>query len=125
MYKVNSIKDMIYNEIKAYSNSNNNIDNKNKLYSDLGIYGDDLEDMIYTLSQDLNFDVYMFWELFIKKNYYSPSEVDISYIPKIFFLDIGSLLKGKIKYNKPNSNFNGKDITVSEIIDLIETILST
>jgi hypothetical protein len=120
MNKIDIIKNTVHREIEKYFFKKKEIAGEDKLYADLGIYADDMEELIYALSKSLGFEEYEFWKLFIKRGYYSPPEVDMSFLPKIFHIDIGKLLQGEIVYHTIESK--GKDITVDELIGLLEDI---
>ena len=98
---------------------NKNISDNAYIYKDLGIYGDDFEDLIYELSKQLNFNMKDFYDQVWLKGFYNPPEVDIK-LPKIFYIDLGELLKGKIVYQTHEKK--GRDIKVRELIQLIENL---
>ena len=99
------------------------------LVKDLSIYGDEFEEFIFELSKQLQFSDEDFFKLFDEKGFYSPSEFysklsDIVKLPKIFYIDLGKLLKGKIEYvdiDKKNEK-KGKDITVGELVQLLKEL---
>jgi len=112
---MDAIKDSVYKKLKEYKKITINDDTF--ILKDLSIWGDDFEELIEDLSKELNFDMYKFFELFEEKGYYNPPETYIN-LPKIFYLDICNLLKGKIVYHTIETN--GKDITIRELIELIK-----
>jgi len=111
---MNVIKNIVYAELKKYSTKF--ISDEDKLLKDLSIYGDDLEELVSSLSKELKFDIYDFFNLFDKKGFYSPSEFYLK-LPKIFYINFGKLLKGKIAYQTIDNK--GQDITVDEFIRLL------
>jgi hypothetical protein len=119
MDEINNIKIAAYNKIKEYLSHKKDIEGEEKLYTDLSIYGDDFEDIIHKLANIFKFDENNFWKIFIEKGYYSPGEINMK-LPKIFYIDIGKLLKCKIVYQTIDSK--GKDITVDELIQLLQEV---
>ena len=119
MDEISNIKIVAYNKIKEYLSHKKDIEGEEKLYTDLSIYGDDFEDIIHELANIFKFDENNFWKIFIEKGYYSPGEINMK-LPKIFYIDIGKLLKGKIVYQTIDSK--GKDITVDELIQLLQEV---
>ena len=67
----------------------------------------------------MEFDANVFFELFDKKGFYNPSEFYLK-LPKIFYINIGKLLKNKIAYQTIDSK--GRDITVNELVQLLQEI---
>lgn len=114
---MNVTKDTVYQTLQEYTRKP--ISDENKLVRDLSIYGDDFEELIEDLSRKLQFDMNTFFELFDKQSFYNPPEFYLK-LPKIFYLDIRELIKGKIVYQ--NIDKKGKDISVRELIDLIEEV---
>jgi hypothetical protein len=119
MDEISNIKIVAYNKIKEYLSHKKDIEGEEKLYTDLSIYGDDFEDIIHELANIFKFDENNFWKIFIEKGYYSPGEINMK-LPKIFYIDIGKLLKGKIVYQTIDSK--GKEITVDELIQLLQEV---
>lgn len=111
---MNVIKDAVYTELKKYTPKF--IVDEDKLLKDLSIYGDDFEELVSSLSKELKFDIYDFFNLFDKKGFYNPSEFYLK-LPKIFYINFGKLLKGKIAYQTIDNK--GQDITVDEFIQLL------
>jgi len=88
-----------------------------KLFKDLRIYGDDIEELIYELSNELDFNVVVFWDSFIEYGFYSPSEIYLN-LPKFFYIDLKELFfYFRIVYRTPIEM--GNDILVKELIELI------
>ena len=115
---MHAIKDAVYNKLREYTSKP--IADDKKLVKDLSIYGDDFEELIEELSKQLRFDIDAFYDLFDKNGYYYPSEFYLN-LPKIFYIDLGELLKGKIVYRTHEEK--GRDITVGELIQLIENLI--
>ena len=89
------------------------------LLKDFNVYGDDFKELIEELSHELKFDIDTFYNLFDKEGFYSPSESYLR-LPKIFHINIGKLLKGKIIYQTFNNK--GDDITANELIQLLHKV---
>lgn len=85
MSNIFDIKSTVFTEIEKYFLYKKNIENEQKLYTDLGIYGDDLEEIIHSLANILKFNELDFWEEFTQNGYFSPGEINISFLPKFFF----------------------------------------
>ena len=113
---MNVVRDKVYSKLQEYRHIP--ISDEKKLCQDLSIYGDDFEELIEELSNELKFDTNTFFDLFNKNNFYSPSEFYLK-LPKIFHIDIGKLLKGKIEYRTIASK--GNDITVHELIQITKS----
>ena len=106
----------IYNKLAEYTSKEITLDKK--LFKDLKIYGDDLEEFIQELSQELDFDEIEFWKSFENLGYYNPGEIYLN-LPKFFYLDLKALFFNfKIKCRDPKDT--GKDISVKELCELIE-----
>ena len=114
---MNAHKKTIYHKLQEYTHKY--LADDKKLVRDLSIYGDDFEELIEELSKKLRFDMDAFYDLFDRNGYYYPSEFYLN-LPKIFFIDLGELLKGKIVYQTHEKK--GRDITVRELIQLIENL---
>jgi hypothetical protein len=115
---MNVIKDIVYRKLQEYRDIP--ISDEKRICQDLSIYGDDFGELIEELSNELKFNINSFFNLFDKKNFYNPSEFYLK-LPKIFHIDIGKLLKGKIVYQTIDSK--GNDITVNELIQLLQEII--
>ena len=118
-----SIESIIKIEISKYLWNKNydSISLKDNIPIDLKIYGDDFEELIYTLSKKIDFSFEDFFFLFEKKGFDNLSEF---YFPlyKLFYLDLKALLKGKISLRPPTEN--KKLINVEQLINLIEILES-
>jgi len=114
---MNVIRDTVYRKLREYSHIP--VSDEKRIYKDLSIYGDDFDELIEELSNEIKFDINIFFDLFNEKNFYNPSEFYLK-LPKIFHIDIGKLLKGKIAYQTIDSK--GNDITVNELIQLLQEI---
>lgn len=120
------IEFIVKDEISKYFWNKNydsiNLNNlKDNIPLDLKIYGDDFEELIYTLSKKIDFSFEEFFFLFKKKGFNNLSEF---YFPlyKLFYLDFKALLKGKISLKLPTEN--KKLINVEQLINLIEILES-
>ncbi len=109
------IRNLVYKKLGEYKNIS--ISYEYKMYKDLSIYGDDFEELIEELSSEIGFDINNFFDVFERSGYYNPPEIYLN-LPKIFYIDIGELLKGKIVYRTIDTK--GKDITVGELIQMLE-----
>ena len=98
---------------------NKNISDNAYIYKDLRIYGDDFEELIHSLSKQLNFDMTNFYNQLKLNGFYNPPETYID-LPEFFYIDIGKLLKGQIVYHTLESK--GKDIRVGELIHMLEKL---
>jgi len=117
------IEFIVKNEISKYFWNKNydSINLKDNIPIDLKIYGDDFEELIYTLSKKIDFSFEEFFFLFKKKGFNNLSEF---YFPlyKLFYLDFKALLKGKISLKLPTEN--KKLINIEQLINLIEILES-
>lgn len=108
----------IYNKLNEYTSKEVTLEKK--LFNELKIYGDEFEALIHELSHELNFDEVAFWNSFKKHGFYNPSEIYLN-LPKIFYLDVKELLfHFKLEYKDPLKT--GKDISVDELIELVNNI---
>jgi len=114
---MNVIRDTVYRKLQEYRHIP--VSDEKGICKDLSIYGDEFEELIEELSNEIKFDIKNFFDLFHKKGFYNPSEFYLK-LPKIFHIDIGKLLKGEIVYQTIDSK--GNDITVNELIQLLQEI---
>ena len=113
---MNKTEDKIVSKMSDYTSKS--IGSNKKLFDDLRIYGEDMEDLIQELSKELSFDEREFWNIFMENGFYNPSELYLN-LPKFFYLDLKELLfHCKLKYKNPRDR--GKDISVKELYELIE-----
>jgi hypothetical protein len=96
------------------------ISEESRFFADLKIWGDDFEELVEDLAKKLNFDEKMFYERFNELGYRYPGEFDPRWLPKLFFIDILGLLRGRVVYRLPPKK--GEDITVGQMAALISEL---
>ncbi|CAA6814958.1 MAG: Unknown protein [uncultured Sulfurovum sp.] len=113
------IEKKIHNKLSEYTSKEVTVDKK--LFNDLKIYGDDIEELIHELSKELTFDEIEFWNSFMRHEFYNPPEIYLN-LPKVFYLDLKELLfHFKLEYKDPIKT--GKDISVDELIELVKKLV--
>jgi len=115
--------DILISKLSEYSKFNN-ITVDSEIYFDLDIYGDDFEDLLFDLSEELMFNIETFSKEFDYKSLMRP-EMNID---KIYYLEllcmISKLFTSQTTCNKlvMEKRKQYKSFTVQRLLNLIDSI---